>query len=354
VIAQLGLLVLGCLGVYGPGTASASPTYRPAPRGLRASQLAVVVNTSDPLSIAIAQYYVKRRGIPPANVARVAFDGDRAVLSAEEFTRLKRQVDAQVPPAVQAYALTWAQPYRVDCMSITAAFAFGFDARFCASGCHPTALSPYFNSSSDTPYDDFHLRPAMSIAAVSLMQARALIDRGISSDGSMPFGSAYLLRTGDRNRDVRAASYPNPQLADDGRVRVDVIDAPGIVGRSDVLFYFTGAMQVPNLQTNRFLPGAVGDHLTSFGGQLTAIGAQMSSLRWLEAGATGSYGTVVEPCNILAKFPNPSVLMLHYFAGDTLIEAYWKSVAMPGQGIFIGEPLAAPYRAVTRRSSAAP
>jgi hypothetical protein len=26
-----------------------------------------------------------------------------------------------------------------------------------------------------------------------------------------------------------------------------------------------------------------------------------------------------------------------------LIEAYWKSVLMPGQGVFIGEPLARPY-----------
>jgi uncharacterized protein (TIGR03790 family) len=87
----------------------------------------------------------------------------------------------------------------------------------------------------------------------------------------------------------------------------------------------------------------VADHLTSFGGMLTDS-PQMSSLRWLDGGATGSYGTVVEPCNFLGKFPNVAVLMAHYLAGDTLIEAYWKSVQMPGQGLFIGEPLAAPFR----------
>ena len=32
-----------------------------------------------------------------------------------------------------------------------------------------------------------------------------------------------------------------------------------------------------------------------------------------------------------------------YVTGATLIEAYWKSVEMPGQGIFIGEPLARPF-----------
>jgi hypothetical protein len=35
--------------------------------------------------------------------------------------------------------------------------------------------------------------------------------------------------------------------------------------------------------------------------------------------------------------------MKHYLAGDTLIEAYWKSVIWPGKGTFIGEPLARPY-----------
>ncbi len=82
--------------------------------------------------------------------------------------------------------------------------------------------------------------------------------------------------------------------------------------------------------------------MTSTGGQLTDS-SQMSSLAWLEAGATGSYGTVVEPCNLIEKFPIPQLVLLHYLGGDTLIEAYWKSVLQPGQGIFIGEPLARPF-----------
>lgn len=36
--------------------------------------------------------------------------------------------------------------------------------------------------------------------------------------------------------------------------------------------------------------------------------------------------------------------MGHYLRGETLIEAYWKSLSMPGQGIFIGEPLANPFK----------
>jgi hypothetical protein len=43
--------------------------------------------------------------------------------------------------------------------------------------------------------------------------------------------------------------------------------------------------------------------------------------------------------------------MFHYAAGASAIEAYWKSVAWPGQGIFIGEPLAKPFAPLLREIS---
>ncbi len=120
--------------------------------------------------------------------------------------------------------------------------------------------------------------------------------------------------------------------------------------KTDVMFYFTGLEHVLKIHSNTFLPGAVADHLTSAGGVLTGSG-QMNSLEWIKAGATGTYGAVIEPCNFFMKFPNPEVLMNNYLHGSSLIEAYWKSVQMPGQGIFVGEPLAKPfaYPAPTKR-----
>jgi uncharacterized protein (TIGR03790 family) len=315
-------------------------------RALEARDLGVVINTADPLSVAIGEYYARARHVPAANVARVHFGYHRAVLPAEEFAAIKDGVDAQLPASIQAYALTWARPYRVECMSITSAFAFGFDTRYCASGCVSTQLSAYYNSDRGRPYDALQLRPAMSIAAANLELARALIDRGVSSDDSRPRGSAYLLITGDRLRDVRSDGFVDAQMLAGDRIPIQVVHAAALENVGDIMFYFVGASRVPSLLTNRFLPGAVADHLTSYGGML-GDSTQMSSLQWLEAGATGSYGTVVEPCNFTAKFPNPGLLMRHYLNGETLIEAYWKSVAMPGQGIFIGEPLAAPYRRAT-------
>jgi len=307
-------------------------------------ELALVVNTLDPQSVAIGKYYARKRAISFQNVVRVAFAPGKPSLSGEEFQAIYDEVNAQLRPHVQAFALAWTAPWRVECMSITAAFAFGFDSASCAWGCKPTRPSSYFASSSRKPYTHLGIRPAMLLAATSLENAKALIDRGVASDGTHPEGTAYLLTTKDAARSVRSPGYPLVRRVAKERISVRILQQDVLTYRTDVLFYFTGAVRVKGLETLRFRPGAIADHLTSSGGILEAgEGGQMSALRWLEAGATASYGTVVEPCNLPQKFPHPAVAIGRYLAGDTLIEAYWKSVRMPGQGIFIGEPLAAPF-----------
>ncbi|HYQ72953.1 MAG TPA: TIGR03790 family protein, partial [Gammaproteobacteria bacterium] len=165
---------------------------------------------------------------------------------------------------------------------------------------------------------------------------------GIEADASNPPGTAYLLSTTDKQRNTRARFYPGIRLLQSDRFRVEIIHTNQLQYRDDVMFYFTALARVPEIRTNRFLPGAIADHLTSAGGKLTGS-RQMSSLRWLEAGATGSYGTVTEPCNFVQKFPRPNLVIDTYLNGETLLEAYWKSVEWPGQGVFIGEPLATPF-----------
>ena len=312
------------------------------PTGLEARELAIVVNQDDPVSVRIGDYYRKRRGIPDENVIRVRFPAQSTNLPRDLFRNIKEEVDRQAGTHIQAYALAWTKPYRVDCMSITSAFALGFDEAYCSNQCSPTKASGYFNSPSHAPYSDHRLRPAMMLAGQSFQDVKRLIDRGVASDYTYPTGTGYLLDTWDKSRSVRAVLFEGTVKALGDAFRLQKLEANSIRDKKDVLFYFTGRANVPDLQTLRFLPGAIADHLTSAGGQLTDSG-QMSSLRWLEAGATGSYGTVVEPCNHLAKFPVPAVVMWRYAEGNSLIEAYWKSVASPGEGVFIGEPLAKPF-----------
>lgn len=315
---------------------------QPLPPRITASQLAIIVNEADPLSVQIGEYYQQKRQIPSGNLIRVRFAPGETVLSPEEFQRIQSEVLPKLSSEVQAIALTWAAPYRVGCMSITTAFTLGFDQRYCANGCQPTALSPYFNSSTHKPYTDLQVRPTIAIAATSFESAKALIDRGIAADRTNPRGTAYLLSTSDPDRNRRAQFYAEIQQNLSRYFNIKVLRSNTLEDQWDVMFYFTGLPNVENIDSNRFLPGAIADHMTSTGGMLTNSD-QMSSLRWLELGATGSYGAVIEPCNFPQKFPHPGLVMLHYLRGDTLIEAYWKSVAWPGQGIFIGEPLSRPF-----------
>ncbi len=328
------------------GYSNTATAAQPEMARLGPENLAIIVNTADPLSIRVAEYYKKRRRIPESNIIRVQFSAGISTLTRQEFERVKAEADRATPAHVQAYALAWTKPFRVGCMSITTAFAVGFDPAFCASTkpCGPTRPSPYFNSASRRPHDDYGLRPAMLLAGESFEQIKKLIDRGVAADAGFPSGTGYLLSTSDKARNVRAAAYADIIPHYSGTpLDLRLVKADFIRDRKKVLFYFTGVKQVQALDTVRFLPGAIADHLTSAGGFLTDSGDQMSSLRWLEAGATGSYGAVVEPCNFPAKFPHPGIVIQRYLSGETLIESYWKSVAWPGEGLFIGEPLAAPY-----------
>lgn len=311
--------------------------------GLTPDQVGLVFNASDPLSVQVAQYYRKARKIPQENVVAVKIPGSPARISPADLESLREEIGRRIPPAVQVLAIAWAQPFAVGCMSITAALAFGYDAAACQDSCAPTRPDMYFDSPSVRPFDDFGFRPSMLLAARDFQHAKALIDRGVAADGRLPAGAAYLLSTSDTARSSRAMTYPQSMDIPSPRLSIRNLQVDSIENRNDVMFYLTGLVHVPKLDTLGFVPGALADHLTSTGGVLVD-GSQMSSIRWLEAGATASYGTVSEPCNYPQKFPHAGVLIRHYLAGASAIEAYWKSVAWPAQGVFIGEPLASPYR----------
>jgi len=310
-------------------------------RDLTADQLGVVYNRSDAPSTRIAEYYAMRRHVPPGNVIGLSVP-DQLEISRDQLQALRSALIERLPSAVQSLLLVWSRPYAVECMSITTAFAAGYLPAFCEPGCARTIASPLFNVAGWLPADTAGWLPAMLLPTNDEALARATIDRGVQADGSRPPGTVYLVRTSDSARGVRALAYAKDESELAGRVQVRELDTPVQRGPDDVIGYFTGVVRVEELPLLTFRPGAVADHLTSTGGAL-ASSHQMSALAWLRQGATASYGTVSEPCNWTEKFPDPGVFFDHYLRGDTLLEAYWKSVAMPGQGLFIGEPLAQPY-----------
>jgi uncharacterized protein (TIGR03790 family) len=311
--------------------------------GLGPAELGVIYNRTDASSAHIAEYYVARRRIPGANLVGLAVP-DRAVLRRGELDSLRSEMLQKLPSSVQSLVLIWSRPFAVECMSVTSAFAAGYQAALCEPGCERTRASPLYDSPGWLPADTIGWLPAMLLPSADEALARELIERGIRADGSKPPGTAYLVRTQDQARNVRAAGYEMAEALLSSRLRVIELDTPVSRPVTDILAYFTGVVRVEELSKLRFRPGAAADHLTSSGGVLEG-GAQMPATEWLHQGATASYGSVSEPCSHLGKFPSPAVFLDHYLHGETLLEAYWKSVEMPGQGLFMGEPLARPYAA---------
>ncbi|MDR7331438.1 TIGR03790 family protein [Roseateles asaccharophilus] len=327
---------------------------------ITANELGLVINTADPYSVAVGEYYAKRRGIPAAQVVRVQLPL-RSSLTRDEFQALDQTLRSQMPENVNGLALAWVQPYAVDCNSLTSALGMGLQPNVCSNSCAATRPSPYLSYFGARPWIVLGLRPTMQLAARSVPAAMAMIERGIASDHTLAAGAAepalaWLAATPDASRNVRERLFPPagpvPGVAglEVRRVRSEALP---VIRRT--LVYQTGLARVPAPLGNEWLPGALADHLTSFGGLLDKpVGeGQMNILDWIDAGATASYGTVSEPCNHLQKFPHPQVLIQAYAQGVSALEAYWHSVGWPAQGVFVGEPLAAPFAALPQPAASA-
>ncbi len=328
------------------------------PEKLNGSNVLVLYKEFNAFSKQIADYYAQRRHIPASQVVAVPIFRSPAQLNQHKFESIYSQIKPHLSNNIKVIVLAWHAPYRVECMSITTAFALGFDKKYCShssqkkSGCYKTATSPYFNRSSKILWDHkANIRLSMMLSGKTLQQVKQLIDRGVVADNSYPVGDAYLVRTHDAARSTRWLIFKQfaDLWGDRAGINVQFIDdrdnkeSTQVKYKEHVLFYQTGLRQVPAINTNHYLPGAIADHLTSAGGMGIEQSGQMKAFRWLEAGLTASYGAVVEPCNYTEKFPNPQILIPSYRDGDSLIEAYWKSVQQPGEGLFIGEPLARPW-----------
>jgi len=159
-----------------------------------------------------------------------------------------------------------------------------------------------------------------------------------------PSGTVFMVKTEDEARSgPREASMDRAPSELSSEIAISVLKAQTLSGQPDVMGYQTGLATLKNLDTLRFLPGAYADHLTSFGGAIADERHQTPITALIRAGATASFGTVREPCNFSGKFPDPTRMLANYLHGDSILEAYWKSVDMMTEGLLIGEPLARPF-----------
>lgn len=181
----------------------------------------------------------------------------------------------------------------------------------------------------------------------SVREALECLQRSAAADGTKPNGEIYYILNSDVRSSTRKWGFTSAiQKLKSLGIKGEVFEAVGnalpqdriaiagiMAGSADFNFASTGST---------IMPGAICEHLTSFGGMLTEGSGQTPLTEWIRCGAAGSSGTVTEPYAIQDKFPTP-FLHVHYAAGCSLAEAFYQSIQGPYQLMVLGDPLCRPW-----------
>lgn len=170
------------------------------------------------------------------------------------------------------------------------------------------------------------------------------LQRSIQADRTRPDGTFYFAQNNNPRSRARHQCFQGvaAALRDEG-ARVKVVSGTVPNRALDIVGLTAGAEFVDvSGARSAVMPGAICEHLTSYGGDLRDQGHQMPLTDFLRLGAAGASGTVVEPHAIQAKFPLPTV-HLHYRRGCSLAEAFYQSVSGPYQLLIVGDPLCQPW-----------
>lgn len=329
--------------------------------------IAVVVNRNDTNSVQLGNYYCEQRQVPPQNLLRINWTGGNVEWSKTQFestllTPLTAMLASRgLSNQVDHVVLSMGIPYRVfnggaatlsGTNSTTSALFYGFKPDYDSPSQNPASCNlpsatanPY--AGSEMPFRSItngNAWLAMMITSSNLAQAKAIVDRGGASDSSFPTQKVILGNNqGDPFRNIRYVTFDDTIFMTRLRGNYSVVrDTSGQpYGLGLMLGYENGMWQF-SISPNTFVPGAMADSLTSYGGKIFEFTDHTTLLAFLNAGATASFGTIVEPCGYLQKFPLPQGYF-YQARGFGIAECYYQSLMNPYQGLLVGEPLAAPF-----------
>ncbi|MBC7771842.1 MAG: TIGR03790 family protein, partial [Pyrinomonadaceae bacterium] len=353
----------------------------------------LIIDPTNPVSMHVGNYYKNARNIPDANVLYVrsaaanygAFVNTNQAAFIDSLSQrgLANHADYVVLAPVDTFAVSAGglvsdACFPVNRFSLSSVYTMAQISNLIAPGGNSSQLTNQYFAASDSAvaFDSeqgyLNGSPSASGSArryfISGMlgytstangntvpEILTMIDRSVIADGTRPAGTFYFMNNlADSARNVRACGGPScgtPTFYNNARGAIVARGGASQVlagilppaGTADCLGIMTGAADLNFAAANLTLvPGAFGDHLTSYGATFDT-GAQTKVSRWIAAGASGSEGAVEEPCNYNGKFSHAR-FHVYYFQGLSLGESYLRSVQyVPFQGLLYGDPLTRPF-----------
>ncbi|MBN2162071.1 MAG: TIGR03790 family protein [Pontiellaceae bacterium] len=173
-----------------------------------------------------------------------------------------------------------------------------------------------------------------------LQEVLDTINRGVRSDFHGAHTGLYYLMSDDVRSTCREWQfYPAANELKQRGISANVTtNFPA--GKERLMGLMMGAESVDTSLIGSFAPGAMAEHLTSWGAEFQKPQTKITD--WIKAGATATAGTVVEPYSNPNKFPSAR-FFVHYIGGCSVMESFYQSIACPLQVLLLGDPLARPY-----------
>ena len=333
----------------------------------------VVVNERSAISKTVAEYYARRRAIPPANICRIRVTDSEEVDRAAYDSIAKAVGDCirkgKLAEQILYIVTTMGVPLRVAGAGGMDGDVAAVDSELCLlysqlkGARHPAkgvVGNPFFGQ-RDAPFthERFPIYLVTRLAGYDFSDIRGLIDRASQAKNEGKFVIDMHSGSGDTGenwlRDA-AAKLPPERLIFDQGTNV-------VYGAKDVIGYASwGSNDRARKQRQtgfQWLPGAIMTEFVSTNARTFkrppdswTLGTWADSKSWfagapqsliadyLHEGVTGAAGHVAEP--YLQFTPRPELLLPAYYAGRNLAESYYLSIpVLSWQNVVVGDPLCA-------------
>ena len=338
-----------------------------------AGSVLVVVNEASAASRAIGEYYVQKRGIPPANVCRIRASTEEAIPRFEYDSRIARPIgeclrSRRLVEQVLYIVTTAGVPLRIEGKDGVKGDTAAVDSELVLlyADLHNKTphdvegllTNPFFGKANVTfSHPVFPMYLVTRLAAYDVETAKALVDRALAARNT---GKVVIdLKSRDDqtgNNWLRSASLQIPK----GRLVFDE-SAAVLAGQTDVIGYASWGSNDPARKDRalgfKWLPGAVATEYVSTNARTFdrppktwKLSTWATPAAWfkgspqsltadyLDEGASAATGHVTEP--YLATTPRPDFLFPAYLAGRNLAESFYLSIpALSWQNVVIGDPL---------------
>ncbi len=338
-----------------PGKPAKASAKSAPPAASQSARIVVVENTDSPDSVAIGDYYIRRRHVPPANVCRIACPTDEEIPRAVYEARIEtpvRQFLSRKNGRIDYLLLTKGLPIRVP------EGGYSVDSLLGAMDLPKKGErleNPYFGKAEPFSHARYGFYLVSRLIGYTRADCLRLVDSALAA--RRPLASATIL------------IHTGPGHTEEGYHEVNdaMRRAHDILARKGVPHVFSAADKFPGEYKNLvgyyswgsndnhfdrkayntlgFVPGAIADTVVSTSGRTFAnpnAPGQSLIADLIAQGVTGCKGYVSEPfADAIAR---PEILFDRYTSGANLIDSfYMASQFLYWKDMVIGDPLCAPY-----------